>query len=88
MATKLELQQHLTRLTNDNLALREKLSVLTTDNKFLREKLAESDIRAKRLIAAGNRRGCATSERRAAMEAARKQAMATGTVVKAEVSRV
>lgn len=54
---------------------------LQTENSFLRERLNEADIRAKRLIAASNRR-TGNPERRAAMERAREIARSTGQCVK------
>ena len=82
MTTKFELQQHVNRLTADNLALREKLSVLSTENTFLREKLAERDHLARRLIGANNR-AVNASPRRKAMDAAKAEAKRLGTTVKA-----
>lgn len=79
-ATKLELQQHINRLTAENVDLREKNSVLTTENQFLRTKLADADHRARKLIAQTNRQH-GDSERRAAMMAAREAAMKTGRTV-------
>jgi hypothetical protein len=73
--TKSDLQNTIADLT-------QRLAAANKDIAFLRGKLNEADIRAKRLIAASNRR-IGNPERRAALEAARARAMATGTVVKA-----
>lgn len=80
MATKLELQQHINRLTAENVDLREKNSVLTTENQFLRTKLSDADHRARKLIAQTNRQH-GDSERRAQMAAARERAMKSGHTV-------
>ena len=74
MATKLDLQNTIADLNT-------RLCAANAEIAFLREKLNEADIRAKRLIAASNRR-TGNPARRAAMEAARAAAMATGTVMK------
>jgi hypothetical protein len=74
MATKLDLQNTINDLT-------QRLAAANKDIAFLREKLNEADIRAKRLIAASNRR-TGNPERRAAMEHAREMARTTGNVVK------
>lgn len=78
-ATKLELQQNINRLSDDNQFLREKLSVLSTENNILRAKLDEADVRCKKLIASRNH---GNPSRRAAMEAARQEAMRTGKIAR------
>lgn len=94
MATKLELQQHINRLTAENIEQRERFSVAMTElenrtternklveeNQFLRTKLSDADHRARKLIAQTNRQH-GDSERRAQMAAARERAMKSGHTV-------
>lgn len=76
MATKLELQSQLNEVTIRLAAANQEIS-------FLRQALNNADIRTKRVIASVNRSArFGTSERRAAMEAARAQALATGKLTK------
>lgn len=75
MATKYELQAQVTQLS-------EQLCRANADIAMLRSRLNDADIRAKRLIAASNRRTSGNPERRASMEKARQIAMEFGQVVK------
>lgn len=69
-ATKLELQNTIIDLT-------QRLTQANGEIAFLRNKLNDADIRAKRLIAASNRR-TGVPGRREAMEAARNAAIEAG----------
>jgi hypothetical protein len=75
MATKQELQAL-------NIKLTEQLCTANIELAHLRAQLADRDALAKKLIAGHNR--AAKSPRRAAMEAARAEAMKTGTVTKVQ----
>lgn len=87
-ATKLELQQHMNRLTAENVELRAKVAahaieIETRDNKIteLSRRLGEADHRARKLIAQANR-SVGDSTKRDAMNAAREAAMRLGRVVR------